>query len=200
MPLYSERKKVKGLVTSLYLWNAISDLSLLFFLAEGAWLTKSSIMWVGIGMMLSTSLEYSSSGQSSLFELSVIFPELHEKACDCLQKTAANDVLVPRPSSLCPQKKNKGEEGLVHVTDINFDLYPRILNMQTCLPAITTTLKLPASTAGKGCSEDTFAGAGLCQKLHHPASHPIFCMLLVLIVMYPLCCLYCKRSELSECM
>ena len=38
--------------------------------------------------------------------------------------------------------------------------------MQTCLPAITTTLKLPASTAGKGCSEDTFAGAGLCQKLH----------------------------------
>ena len=52
------------------------------------------------------------------------------------------------------------------MTDINFDLYPRILNMQTCLPAITTTLKLPASTAGKGCSEDTFAGAGLCQKLH----------------------------------
>ena len=105
MPLYSERKKVKGLVTSLYLWNAISDLSLLFFLAEGAWLTKSSIMWVGIGMMLSTSLEYSSSGQSSLFKLSVIFPELHEKACDCLQKTAAKMYLFPGLPLYAPRKK-----------------------------------------------------------------------------------------------
>ena len=121
------------------------------------------------------------------------FPELHEKKHVISFKRGRKQqprfkvASFPGLPLYAPRKKNKGEEGLVHVTDINFDLYPRSLNMQTCLPAITTTLKLPASTAGKGCSEDTFAGAGLCQKLHHPASHPIFCMLLVLIVMYPLC-------------
>ena len=58
-----------------------------------------------------------------------------------------------------------------------FDLHPRILNMQTCLPAISTTPKLPASTAGKGCSEGTSAGAGLCQKLHAclPPSFTVSC-------------------------
>ena len=43
-----------------------------------------------------------------------------------------------------------------------FDLHPRILNMQTCLLAFSTTLKLPALTAGK----DTSTGPGLCQIFH----------------------------------
>ena len=44
--------------------------------------------------------------------------------------------------------------------------------MQTC-----TTPKLPALTAGKGCSEGTSAGAGLCQKLHAclPPSFTVSC-------------------------
>ena len=52
-----------------------------------------------------------------------------------------------------------------------------LLNMQTCLPAISTTPKLPASTACKGCSEGTSAGAGLCQKLHAclPPSFTVSC-------------------------
>ena len=67
-------------------------------------------------------------------------------------------------------------EGLTfHMTDITFcismspDLLPRILNLQTCLSVITTTLKLPSSTVGKGCSADTSAGVGLCQKHHAPS-------------------------------
>ena len=84
--------------------------------------------------------------------------------------------LVPRPSSLCPQKKirerktwyNLSRDWLHRLWSISlgwalFDLHPRILNMQTCLPTISTTPKLPASTAGKGCSKGTSAGA---QKLH----------------------------------
>ena len=91
-------------------------------------------------------------------------------------KTLYFNSLVPRPSSLCPQKKiRRGRPSITyHVTDVTdcgqfhysvgpVGLHPHILNM---LPAITTTPKLPASTVGKGCSEDTSAGAGLCQKLH----------------------------------
>ena len=87
--------------------------------------------------------------------------------------------LVPRPSSLCLQKKIREKKAWYNLSrdwrhrlwSISlawalFDLHPHILNMQTCLPASSTTPKLPASTAGKGCSKGTSAGAGLCQKLH----------------------------------